>query len=344
MSGILQTFNNISYTKEKLDNGSTKLTIGIANERFESIKAEVFKRLAPSVKIQGFRPGKAPEHLVAAHLGPRLFEETLSELVPQCTLEVIKREDLVPLDQIAYQIEKVAEGGGVKYTATFTVFPEFKLPSLKKIRVLRKEVKVKTEEVEKVLKQMFDEQKKKDKSKKQVKFDDTWASSLNMGVKSLVQLKEKVKGELKKQKEAIEQNRIISEVLKQLAKRSKFEVPSVLINRELERREKEYSTRIENLGMKVDDFLRNQKTSIEELKSGWRKEAEENLKSEIMLMHFAKERDIKVDEKELDDQIDSIKDEKLKAQYQNKNGRGYLRSILLNKKIIKKLLEEVNQK
>lgn len=343
MSGVIQTFNSLNYSKEKIEGGRIKLNIEIANERFETVKNSVYERLAPTVNISGFRPGKAPQNLIEAQLGPALFEETLGKLLPECTLDIIKRENLTPLDQIAYSVEKVASGEGVKFSAVFTTFPEFKLPDLSKIKIEKKEVTLSDEEMEKVLEQMAaDKAKTEGKgkvTKTKQKIDDRWAASLNLGVKNLKELKEKVKVELRRQKEMVEQNRYLSELLKIIAEKSSFDIPASLVEQEVARREQQYKARIENLGMKVEDFLRNQKTSMDELKKSWQKEAEEAIRSEVILMQIAKEHNIKVEEKEIDEQINAIRDEKLKAQYKGASARRYIASIVLKQKIVKKLLE-----
>ncbi|MBU0976666.1 trigger factor family protein, partial [Patescibacteria group bacterium] len=60
MGSVLQTFNNISYSKENLEDGRLKINIEIENERFQVVKQKVYDKLAKEVTIEGFRPGKAP--------------------------------------------------------------------------------------------------------------------------------------------------------------------------------------------------------------------------------------------------------------------------------------------
>jgi len=350
MAGILQTFNNISYSKEKEGGCKVKLSIEIANERFESIKNKVYERLAPTVNIQGFRPGKAPKNLIVANLGPSLYEQTINELIPECTLEVIRKENLIPLDQISYRLEKVAEGTGLKYTATFSVFPEFELPDLKKLNAKRKEYKVDDKEVDDVISQMYKDKSKVDtkdsgqKAEKAVdltKLDDNWVKTLNIGVKNFNELKIKIRKELEKQKKLIEDNRFIKEIIDEIYDKTKFEIPSTLIDQEIIRRELEYKGRIEKLGMKLEDFLTSQKTNLEELKKSWKKDAEDKLKTEIILMKIANVYKIIVEEKEVEDQINTIKDEKIKASYNTNESKSYLRSLLTRQKVVNKVFELV---
>jgi len=339
---ILQTFNNISYTKDNTSDGRIKLTIEIDNSRFELVKNKVYERLAPTVQVQGFRPGKAPKNVIIAQLGPKLFEDTVNDIVPECTLEVIKRENLIPLDRIAYEIEKVAEGSGIKYSATFSVFPEFELPDVSKMNLKRGKVEVTDKEIESVLEQMYKDREKKEakelKKDTKGKMNDEWAVSLNVGVKNLEELKDRIKRELVRQKEIGEDSKLINQVLKEISSKCSFSVPQILIEQEVTQRENEYKSRIEKLGMKIEDFLKGQKTSMEELKKGWRNDAQERVKNEIILMKVASKYQVKVEEKEIEDQVNQIKDEKLKAQYSSEESKRYLRTVLLRQKVMQKLL------
>lgn len=349
MAGILQTLNNLTYSREKLSDGRIQITIEVSNERFEKVKNRVYQRLAPTIKIDGFRPGTAPKNVTMARLGPTLFEQTLGELIPSATLEVIKKEELIPLDQISYKVEKVAEGSGVKYTATFTIFPDFKLPDFSKIEVDKKKVDVTEKEMEDVIKQIYNQRKVKgekgDKKKeKKEKIDDKWVESLNMGVSTLKDLKKKIKEELTKQKKMNEENRFIYEILKKVSEKSEFDVPEVLIEKELQRREEEYKGRISKLGMKLEDFLKSQKTTLSDLKKSWKKEAEERIKTEIIMIKVANSYNIKVGDKEVTEYVEKIKDKKIRKQYENQSTRKYLQSVLLRQRVVNKILQLVSGK
>lgn len=348
MSGVLQTFNNVSYSKEKLEDGRTKINVEVENDRFELVKQKVYQKLAADVKIEGFRPGKAPENMIVAKLGPKLYEETLQELLPVVTLEIIKRENLIPLDRISYGVEKVGEGAGVKYSATFTVFPEFKLPELKKVKVKKEESSVTDEEVDSVIKKMFEESQKdkkgENKEKKKQKMDDEWAASMNMQSKTMDELKKKVKEELKRQKTSMSENKYIDGIISKIIEKSKFEIPDAMVAQEVERRKKQYESRIEQLGMKVEDFLRNQNTTMEKLEDDWKKEAVKQLKAEIILIKVSNEYKIVVTDEDVEKEIGRLKDEKLKKQYETKEAKTYLKNMLVRQKVVKKIVDLVEGK
>jgi trigger factor len=60
--------------RENLEKNQVKLTIEVEKERLEKVSDDVYKKLAPSVKVAGFRPGKAPKDMVIKELGQQRFE------------------------------------------------------------------------------------------------------------------------------------------------------------------------------------------------------------------------------------------------------------------------------
>lgn len=370
MSGIVQTVNKLNYSKELTDEGSTKLTIEVPNERFSVYVDKAYKKLAPTVEVSGFRKGKAPRNVVASKLGASLYEEALKSILPECTLEIVRHTEIKPLTRISYNVEKMAEGSGVKFSATFVAFPEFDLPDIKKIKVKKEDTKVTDKEVETVIERMYkerteaqdkavenksdsknkdkakkkDDKKKKEKKDENQKMDDEWAASLKLGVKDLKGLKKKIREELEKQKESLEQNKYISDIIKKIVEKSDFEIPQALVESQLDRKEKEYKARIESLGMEMEDFLKSKKTTMKKLKEGWKKDISEQIKSEVILSKVAQEYDIEIKEEEIEQQIEKIQDEKLKEQYSSAQGKNYVRSIVLQKKVVDKLLSLVKEK
>jgi len=341
MSNLFTTVNDLSYKVETLDDGTLKVTIDVDSKRFDTAIDRAFNKLSPSVSIAGFRPGQAPKNLVMAQLGAKLFEEALNSLIPEATLEVLKHADITPITQISYNVLKMAQGNNVEFTATFAGMPQIKLPDFKKIKVKKEKVEVLAKEIDDVVDKMYDDYKKKNEKEKTEKNDD-WAKKLNLDVTSVDQLKDKIKTELLRQKETLAQNKFIKEILSQVSAKIELKIPKILISSELERKEKDYQSRIEGLGMKVEDFLRNQKTTMEELKKNWEKDIETNLKEEFVLVAVTKEYNITVTDEEIEKQIEAIKDEKMKAEYNNAEAKRYLKSLIQQQKTLTKIVELVS--
>lgn len=352
--------------KKKLPKSEIELTITIPQEEIKKAIEKTYAKLAPKVEVTGFRPGKAPREKILAKLGPILYEQTLNYLLPEATMMTLEKEGLTPLDKVRYNIEKFEAEGELVYTATFPIFPEVKIGNLKKIKVKKEKVKVTDEDVEKVLNEMFEEWKRseeakfkeekgkieetkkvKDADKAQVilkysKPTDQWAKEeTNLKVENLAELREKIRKEVTKQKESIAEAEYQNSIITQAIKLSQIIIPQIFIEQELDRRIDRYKARLDQLGLKFEDFLRAQNTTVEKLREGMSDNAKAFIESEIFLLKYAEQEGIKIDEKEVQKQIDEIKDTKTMEKFGTPDGHRYIREVLLKQKAFNRLLEVV---
>jgi trigger factor len=94
--------------------------------------ATAYRHLAARTRVPGFRPGKAPRHLVERYAGTAsLVAEAVEHLVSDSYDAALDQTDLIPIDQPRVEIDSaaVAEGEPVRFTATVSVRPEVKLGS-----------------------------------------------------------------------------------------------------------------------------------------------------------------------------------------------------------------------
>ena len=62
------------------------------------VKQQVDARLlkvSRTVRIKGFRPGKAPIHVVRKHYGPQVRDEVVSDLIRETFAEALRQEKLM---------------------------------------------------------------------------------------------------------------------------------------------------------------------------------------------------------------------------------------------------------
>ncbi len=89
-----------------------------------------YRHLADRTRVPGFRPGKAPRHLIDRYAGREsVIAEAIDHLVADSVDAAVDQANLVPLDQPEIEIdtEGVAEGNAVRFTATVSVRPEVQL-------------------------------------------------------------------------------------------------------------------------------------------------------------------------------------------------------------------------
>lgn len=115
------------------------------------IQAEVdnrLKRLARNVRIAGFRPGKAPIHLVAKQHGAGVHQEVLGEALGRAFAENVQQQHLRVAGTPNFQVTPPAAGAEAYLVAAlFEVYPEISIPDLSDARIDKPQVGVADEDV-----------------------------------------------------------------------------------------------------------------------------------------------------------------------------------------------------
>jgi trigger factor len=135
-----------------LEKSQVELTIAITPEELNPYLDKAAVKLSQSLKIEGFRPGKAPRRLVEQYLGPeKVFSEAIQIAIPDTLIKAVTEKKLEAVGQPEVTPQKIATGNDFVYKAKIAVLPKFELPDLSDIKIARRPVKVKDSEVTKVL-------------------------------------------------------------------------------------------------------------------------------------------------------------------------------------------------
>ncbi len=137
---------------EKTSELSRKMTVSVPEAVVQEKMAERLKSLAHSVKIDGFRPGKVPQHVVKKMYGDRIRGEIASELIKATYYDALQDQDLKPAGHP--YIEPVDETEGFKYTAVFEVYPEITLEGIDQLVVVRPVAAVSDSDVENMIEKL----------------------------------------------------------------------------------------------------------------------------------------------------------------------------------------------
>lgn len=136
----------MTATVETLEGLNRRVTL---NLNTEEVEAEVRKRLAQvarNVRLDGFRPGKAPMKMVAARYGGEIRGEVMGDALQKQFGEAVQA------NQIAVAgYPRFAPGENGAFVATFEVFPEIKLGDVGQIKVNRPVVDVNDADVDRTL-------------------------------------------------------------------------------------------------------------------------------------------------------------------------------------------------
>ncbi len=141
-----------------------EVIIEINGDEWEKILDETFKKVIKKVKIDGFRPGKAPREVFEKKYGKAaLVMDAAEDATQKAYKKALDEFQGEPIIQPTVAIEK-ADENGVTYKFTFTTKPEVKINKYTNLGVKAPKVKVTEkdveEEIENVRKQYADLQVK----------------------------------------------------------------------------------------------------------------------------------------------------------------------------------------
>ncbi|MBA4742523.1 MAG: trigger factor [Azoarcus sp.] len=109
------------------------------------------KRMARTVKMAGFRPGKVPLKIVAQTYGAQARSEAIGAAVEKAFGEKLREQELRIAGQPRIEPGDKSADGMLSFTAVFEVYPEVKPGSLADQQIERPVLTVGDEEVEKTL-------------------------------------------------------------------------------------------------------------------------------------------------------------------------------------------------
>ncbi len=136
---------------ETLDKLERKITLNLP---LASIQGEVdsrLKRLARTVKMDGFRPGKVPMSVVQQRYGYSVQYEVLNDKVGEAFSQAANEAQLRVAGQPRITEKDDAPEGEVSFDAVFEVFPEVKIGDLSEAEVERTSAEVTDEAIDKTI-------------------------------------------------------------------------------------------------------------------------------------------------------------------------------------------------
>jgi trigger factor len=100
------------------------LTLRLEEQELESAKNKAARKLSKSMKIKGFRPGKAPRSIVERMVGEAaLRNEAIDDSLPELVGPAIEEAELEPATPPRVEAVRDAEGGGVDVDIKVTLWP-----------------------------------------------------------------------------------------------------------------------------------------------------------------------------------------------------------------------------
>lgn len=324
------------------------------------------QKMASEVELSGFRKGVAPLPMVEQQLGQRLQDEVLKTSMPNFLIEALKGTDIVPIDYPKYELISFVKGQQLQFKATVTNRPQVTVGNYKTIKTQRPQIKpVTEEEMQKVIDDLFKRWKarqpvsqpnqpvsgsvnQQSQGTGSISFqsgpvsaqgasggqatpepdapNDEFAKA--MGATSLVDLKDKVKKDLEANVSYNNELDYEENILQEVEKITTVELPDILIQDELNRMLVSLQRRVADMGLLLEDYLKGQGKTLEQIKTEWKPQAEKNVRMELGLAEIARLENVTISDSELQAEVDKIQDAKVKKQFESQEPRLHLRHAL----------------
>ncbi|MBI4038958.1 hypothetical protein HY384_03290 [Candidatus Daviesbacteria bacterium] len=342
----------INKNINKLPKSLVEVTISVPWADLQPSWDATLQKMGQEVEISGFRKGVAPLPMVESQLGQRLQDEVLKFAMPQFLIEALKGTDIIPIDYPKYEMTSFVKGTQLQFKATITNRPAVSVGNYKVVKAVRPEVKPATEEeVQKVIDDLFKRWKGRQANTTgsqtgSISFqsnpngqvpvsanveqaevpNDEFAKA--MGATSLLDLRDKIRKDLEANIKYNNELDYEEAILQEVEKITTVELPDILIQDELNRMLVSLQRRVADMGLLLEDYLKGQGKTLEQIKNEWKAQAEKNVRMELGLAEIARQENVTISDAELQAEVDKIQDNRVKQQFAEQQPRLHLRHAL----------------
>ncbi len=333
-----------------LENKMVEIKGEIPADIFEGYYEKAIARLGAHVDVDGFRKGKAPASAIEAKIGQ---EEVLKEMAEMAISEsyptIIKENKLDAIGQPLVSLTKLAKGNPLGFSIRTAVMPEIKLPDYKKLAKESgpvAEVNVTEKEVDGALLQIRQARAHQEMHQKGVEHTDHDPKNIKEAdlpemtdevaktfgdFKTVSELKAAIKENITKDKERAAREKVRVEILEKILEKTSADIPDLLIEIETENMLSRLRHDLENMGTKVEDYLKGINKTETALRAEWRDEAAKRAKLQLVIEEISKEEKITADEEAVNAEV-----KKVSEAYPDTNeirARQYIEVSMRNEKV-----------
>ena len=353
--------NNIENINiKKLEKSKIEITGSIPVEAFSSFRKKALENINNEITVDGFRKGKITESVLVSKVGEMSVLEEMAEIaLSKFYPEIIEKEKIDAIGYPEISITKLAANNPLEFKIITTVIPEIKIGDYKKIALKnnsKKEEKIEITEKEiddailRIRKSRVDhtghdherltpEEHEKIVESSMPELSEDFVKILG-DFKDINDFKEKIKLSLLEEKKIMAQEKKRIALSDAILEASSAEIPELLIESETRRIEAQFSDDISRMGVKLEDYLKHAKKTIDDLRAEWKPHAEKKAKLQLILNDIVKLEKINVDAKEIENEVKAIL-----AHYKDANQEQaytYAETVLTNEKVYK-FLEEIEK-
>ncbi len=317
----------MSKTKvTKLPKSEVEIEGELAENIFEAYFPLALKRIFEDLEIDGFRKGKAPEHVVLSRVPEKVILEEMAEMaLREHYPKILEDEKIDAISQPEIAITKLARKNPLGFKIKTAVLPEVKLPDYKALakKILSslsdkdKDTSVSDEEVENTIldirksrapkKHVTEgaEEKELEGKEELPEWNDEFVKGLGP-FDSVEDFKTKLKENLKIEKANLQKEKTRIKIIEGVIEDSELEVPDILVELELNKILARMESDITQMGLKFEDYLKHLNKTAEDLRKEFRKDGEKKAKLALILNAIAKAEKIVADQAKVEQEVEQI--------------------------------------
>ncbi|MCO5176987.1 MAG: trigger factor [Thermomicrobiales bacterium] len=161
---------------------------------------------------------------------------------------------------------------------------------------------------------------------------------------SVAALREQVEKDLLRNKAMEARGEIATEVINAMAEKATIEVPSSMIEKELDDELTQFRSRLAQQGIGIDDYLTTNDQTEDDLRDEMRPNAERRIRNSVVLQEIAKAENFEVSDDDINAEIKRLatgaeNPERLESLYQSEYFRGLLENELFDRKLTERVID-----
>ncbi len=141
----------MTVTVETLEKLERKMTLSVPVGRVQAEVESRLRKLARTVKMDGFRPGKVPMNVVAQRYGYSVHYEVMNDKVGEAFASAANEAKLRVAGQPRITEKETSPEGEMAFDAVFEVYPEVKIADLSSAEVAKISTEVTDAAIDKTL-------------------------------------------------------------------------------------------------------------------------------------------------------------------------------------------------
>jgi FKBP-type peptidyl-prolyl cis-trans isomerase (trigger factor) len=302
----------VNLKKLSNKNGDIEFQAEVPIELIEDQMMEVLADIALDFTAPGFRKGKVPETVVREHVGEMsLLENAANDLLRNAMSDIAKDEKLDVVGRPEVIVTKMAPKNPLEFRVRYALMPDITLPDYKKIGKTifeRKDpIEVTEAEIDEAIariQNMFTPPSEAGKAPEPLT-DETVKMFGNFN--NIAEFRVELKRQLTQEKELHMKDGRREEMIKEIVKKTKIEVPKLLVEQELFEFVNDRDEQLKTANLTLEEYLKQIGKTAEALEKDERALIESDLQMRLTVQEIRKQENIVAEDRAIHIMIAELK-------------------------------------